>query len=404
MRSNKTRIRVDYAPLNVAVSMECLTPLSPALQVYNSAIDEYEPDRSLTPSQFWPMIMANANDGSWHNQYANSILTQMKWYVDGVDITTLQDWTNLYEIDNTAGNYRGAITIKRNVLPTQTFSLHFEGVLTDPRLGTQITVKSDEIILSTEDSSEDAYSLSIGDDQIIQYNPFKDKLHLYNYKVAHGLITATSAAEAAATDENAYLRQIPVTMFKAEVAMQSGYTIKLFRVNGPNSFTELSAGSDEVVAITPTAITLDLRLVTKSDYLIKAIITDSDRIAPQLQFSVNRVYQDYNCRPTNGTGINPGDIQRFDTAMCDSDGNVVECPANIIKIVWKTDSATITGQVHNEGQSTLFTIAKTGIGNRYDDDWLDIYVETEIKPMHKYAVDENGDFFTDENGNKFIFN
>ena len=203
MRSNKRRIRIDYAPLNVAVSMKCLTPLSPALQVYNAANGEYEPGRSLSPSTFWPMIIANANDGSWRNQYANSILTQMHWYVDGAEISTLPDWQNLYSIDDGPSSYRGAITIKRNVPPTQQFSLHFEGLLADPRLGTTIAIKSDPVVLSTEDASEDAYSLSIGDDQVIQYNPFKDKLHLYNYKVAHGLITAYAAAETAATDENA---------------------------------------------------------------------------------------------------------------------------------------------------------------------------------------------------------
>lgn len=405
MRSNKKRIRVDYAPLNLAVSVECTTPLSPAMQVFNAALQEYEPDRSLTPAVFWPMIMANANDGSWHNQYANSILTNMKWFVDGVDITTLQDWANLYSIDTGDGSYRGAITIMRNVPPTQQFSLHFEGEITDPRLGTVMTVISDPIVLSTQDASEDAFSLSIGDDQIIQYNPFKDKLHLYDYKVAHGLITASAANEAAAMDENAYIREIPVSLFQGETPVQSGYTLKLFRVNSPTSFTELTAGEGEVVSITATAITLDLRVVTKQDYLIKAIITNSERAAPQLQFSVNRVYQDYDCLPTNGTSINPGDIQRFDVAMVSSDGNVVENPENIIQIIWKTDSANITGQVHNEGEKTLFTLAKTGIGNNYNDDWLDIYTESEIKPQHDFATDgTNGDQFVDENGDKLIFN
>ena len=37
MRSNKKRIRIDYEPLNVAVSVACLTPASPAMQVYNAA-------------------------------------------------------------------------------------------------------------------------------------------------------------------------------------------------------------------------------------------------------------------------------------------------------------------------------------------------------------------------------
>lgn len=411
MISNKKRIRVDYAPLNLAVSIECLTPGSPAMQVYNSANDEYEPNRRLSPSTFWPMIMANANDGSWHNQYGNAVLTNMKWFVDGIEISLHPDWNGTlpdgrakYVIDNTDSNYRGSITLNENVSPDKQYSLHFEGKITDPRLGTVLDVVSDAFILSTQDVSEDSYSLSIGDDQIIQYNPFKDKLHLYDYKVAHGLITASAAAEAAAKDENAYIREIPVSLFQGSNRVTSGYSIKLYRVTGVNTFVELTAGTGEVVAITPTAITLDLRVVTKSDYLIKAIITDSARIEPQLQFSVNRVYQEFNCRPTNGTGINPGDVQRFDNAMVDSDGNIVDCPENIIRIIWKTDSATITELVHNEGEKTLFSLAKTGIGINYNDDWLDIYTEAEIKGQHDFAIDESGNQFVDENGNKLIFN
>lgn len=417
MISNKKRIRVDYAPLNLAVSVECVTPASPALQVYNADLDEsgeavgFEPDRELSPSKFWPVVVANAADGSWANQYANTVLTDMRWYVDGVLISRHPDFTGstsdgrpLYAIDEGGTSYRGSIEIRKNVLPGTRYALHFEGVVTDPRLGTNLTVVTDDFILSTEDKSEDAYSISIGDDQIIQYNPFKDRLHLYNYKVAHGLAAASPSAEAAATDENAYLRKVDVALYKAGKRMTSGYTLRLYRVNGANQFTELTDGTDEVVSVTATAVTLDLRLVEKSDYIVKAFVTDSARTEPMIQFSVNRVYQNYSCRPTNGTGINPGDIQRHDEAMVDSEGEVVECPASIIRILWRTDSAYLTNLLHNEGGTTTFTIAKTMMGENYDDDWLDVYTETEIKPVFRSAVDGDGNQLVDENGNRLIFN
>ena len=56
MQSNKKRIRIDYAPLNVAYSVQCTTPTSTALQVFNAAEGQYEPDREISPSQFWPEI------------------------------------------------------------------------------------------------------------------------------------------------------------------------------------------------------------------------------------------------------------------------------------------------------------------------------------------------------------
>ena len=56
-------------------------------------------------------------------------------------------------------------------------------------------------MLTTVDKSEDTYGLSIGDSQIIQYNPFLDKLLLYDYKVANNLISASTANRNAALDE-----------------------------------------------------------------------------------------------------------------------------------------------------------------------------------------------------------
>ena len=78
-------------------------------------------------------------------------------------------------------------------LRVKSFELYFEGLIADTRLGVNIPVKTDSIMLTTVDKSEDTYGLSIGDSQIIQYNPFLDKLLLYDYKVANNLISASTA-------------------------------------------------------------------------------------------------------------------------------------------------------------------------------------------------------------------
>ena len=412
MISNKKRIRVDYAPLNLAVSVECLTPTRPALQTYNGRVSpaEYEPDRRATGSEFWPQVFASASDGSWHHQYANNLLTEMHWYVDDIEISQHPDFQGnndlgnpKYSIDTSSSNYRGAITIRVNVPPEKQYSLRFEGVVADTRLGTLNPVKTDPFILSTEDVSEDAYSISIGDDQIIQYNPFKDKLHLYEYKVAHGIISASAASEAAATDENAYKRAIAVTVNRGPDVITTGFTLKLYRVNNVSSFTELTTADPEVLALSNTGFTLDLRLITKADYLVRAVLTDSTRPNPQIQFSVNRVYPNYNLEPTNGAAIMPSDIQRYDEVMAHADGNVVECPGSIIKMNWFTDTVEKTRMAHHEGEKTLFLIQTTGIGKTYEDDWMDVYVEGEIKPAYEVATDGT-DPFVDESGNILIIN
>lgn len=410
MKSSSKRIRIDYAPLNVAVSMECLTPNSPAMQVYNLTDGKgvYDPDREVEATVYCPRVLATAADGSWTDLRANKLLTETRWLVNGTDISTLADWTDKYSIDASASDTKGAITVKRNVSPDERYELRFEGVLADTRLGTRIPVTSDPVILSTETKGEDACSIALDDDQVIQYNPFKDRLLLYDYKVANGLAEASDEAKAAVTDKNAYLRAVGVTVFKGTSAVTDGVTLKLYRVSGADTRTEIAEGTEEYVSLASSggkfAVTLDLRVVTKADYMVVASIEGSSRPDLTAQFSVNRIAQRYAAQPTNGAGIMPGDTRRYDEVMVHSDGNMVERPESILKIDWYTDSAAKAGVWHNEGRITRFALDTTGIGSTYEDDWIDVYVDTEIKPAYSFAEDGSGNALTDESGNRLIFN
>ena len=45
IESEKKRIRKEFQPLTIAVSLKIMTPNSPANQVYNPVANEYDPDR-----------------------------------------------------------------------------------------------------------------------------------------------------------------------------------------------------------------------------------------------------------------------------------------------------------------------------------------------------------------------
>lgn len=122
-------------------------------------------------------------------------------------------------------------------------------------------------MLTTVDKSEDTYGLSIGDSQIIQYNPFLDKLLLYDYKVANNLISASTANRNAALDENSYERTIPLMVTKGVNKITTGYTIELYQVNSISSQTMLTTANHEIVALSLTSLTMDLRLVEKGGLL-----------------------------------------------------------------------------------------------------------------------------------------
>nr|WP_298672903.1 hypothetical protein [uncultured Prevotella sp.] len=404
MQTSKIRIRKDFAPLTVAVSIICKTPGSPMTQVYNAKANTYEPNRQLTPAVFMPLVHADASDGSLENPYDNTMLAQMKWLVNGLDITALPEWNGYYTIDTSNSNARGSIEITRNLTPNQRVELSFSGVIADNRLGVNIPITTDPVLLSTTDSSEDKYSISIAEDSIIQYDPFKDKLLLYDYKVGHNILEASDSARELAMNENSYKRTIPVTLHKGANECSEDYILKLFRVTGLTTTEEITAddNDNELDEITKTAISLDLRLVEKEDYVIIAYLGEKE--LARKQFGISRLYPVYQWRHTNSTSISPSDKERYDVAMVDCNGTVVECPADILKMVWMTDSATITGKEHNEGGTTLFMLKSTGIGNTYLDDWLDVYANVSQKPAYNIAVDESGNELVDESGNQLIFN
>lgn len=387
--SGRKRIRLVYEPLNVAVSIKCDMPY---VQSYSPMLDEYFPDRSSTPIAIQPIVSANASDGSWDKPNANAYLSDIKWYANDKDITTLTDWTGYFDIDMGQTETRGSITIKRNLQLTEQVSLRFEGSLNDPRMGDTIPISSDPIVLSTVEGVSATYSISLSEDTTIQYNPFTDKLLLYDYKVAHGLLSASSTAQSEADDNNSYNRVIRLTLYRGGLPQQSGFSVKLFAVNGSTQ-TEMTAGTDEVTGVSPIGIALDLRLVTKKDYIIRAYL-DGQEVAMK-QFSVGRVTPTFRCRPTNGTYILPNDTIRYDKVMVDYGNNIVECPGNILSIIWKTDTFSTKGVTFNEGQQTQFPLAKTYIGNSDNDSWIDVYTEATLKPAYSIAVDELGNTLTD---------
>lgn len=389
-------------------TLVCTTPSSPVTQVLNAKLGEYEPDRRLTPTAIHPDVVANASDGSWPVHQVNTLLADIKWLVNGVDISTIAAWQGLYRI-SLEGETRGDITINKNITPNESVELVFEATLPDNRFGINIPIRTEAITLSTTDKSEDSYSLEIGEDQVIKYNPFNDVLHRYEYKVSHGMQEENdNYLELAKDDINSYLRTIPVNLYQGKEMMSTEmYSIKLYQitgvVNGIAKLKELSTdNTEEIEEVTGDAVKIDMRLIDKRDYLVRAFV--DNKVVAEKQFSVNRVYPKFTIRPTNGTSIGVNDTERYDIAMVDCEGNIVDVPESIIKIIWKTDTQALTNIIHGEGADIVIQLINTGVGNTYNDDWIDVYCEGEQKEVMSVAVEPDGTEWTDEEGNNYIFN
>lgn len=393
---SKKRIRREYQPLVTAISLKVLTPASPAGQVYDPAQNEYNPDRSITPLNILPQVFADAADGSWTDHIANRLLASMKWFVNGVDIATLPAWTGVYSIETT-GDLRGTITILRNIPVEEKVELHFEAVIPDMRIGINIPVKTETILLSTIDKAKDTYQLSIGDDPVVKYNPFYDRLLMYDYKLSHGM---DAGQRSDAIDGNAYERTIPLLVTKGAQIVTTGYTVDVYRVTG-QTLTLLTTSDHEIISISLTAIIFDLRMIEKGDFLI--LIKEGTKEVARQQCSVARVYPVFSVEPASGVSINPGETLHRNVAMVHHNGEIVRIPEPILKLVWFTDTSNITGKEWQEGSKAVIDLTKTGLGDTYLDDWMDIYIMAEQKGAY-YGLTDGTNNYTDTAGNIYINN
>lgn len=412
MQTLKVRIRKDFAPLNVAVSIVNLNPQgSPMLQRYTERTQSFEPNHAISPLVLGIKSKFTAKESNGKIvEYSSADLAEMKWLLDGVDISTLKDWAEGTDYTiSTAIATKGMITIKKNFTPGYHHDLQLTAVLPDKRLGTRIQVATDPVTIGCDNSSEDKYSMDFGEDTSILYNPFLDLQARYDYMTAHGYAMSDKDKQEAEKCMDSYKRTIPVHVYRGSTMITTGYSVELYRVdgNGTKTLIPSPAESDmtEVVELATDKVVLDLRLVGSDNYSVVARSTADKRQLAEKQFSIGRVYPVYRLTPINGGDIAEGEESHYSEVQCMSNGRVIDHPERIIKIDWFTDTAKIThAGSHGEGDKVDIKLDRTGIGDTYEDDWLDIYNESKQKEEYSLAADADGTVFVDENGSPFIFN
>ena len=405
MRSKDNFINRVYEPLDVSQRLVCLTDGSPATQVYNTDTGEYEPNREITPTVVYPDIVAWASDNSWANKQCNSILDEMVWKVNGVDITTIASWKGKYEILQ-YGSMRGALKVMRNLTREEKSSLTFSAIIPDYRLQTRLKVNTEELVLSTYNKTEDTYGLSFGNADKILYNPFLDKLALYDYKVAHGLITFSNYDRNACYDGNQYERSVPLHVYKGVKEINTGYTVKVLKIVNANTLVDVSNGYSEVAKVTTSEVVFDLRAIDSGDYVIRIVV--GKNVVAQRQISFGRTYQDFEAEVLNLTAIYNDDKQKKHKALITIDKNVVECPESILEIKWFTQAIDVlnnatTEKYWNVGETVVYDIEKTGVGKTINDG-IHVLYDASFKGALQDAADKDGNVYTDADGNTYMFN
>lgn len=409
MKSNSIKIRKDFKPLTTSCSLITLTPNSPAIQVFDGNTNECVPDRIGTPTVICPFVNVSENQNTFRNGRVNDLLGTIEWTANGVPIVS---GVGGYTINTTdASSEKGSLTITKNVLPTERIILRFRGCIADTRLGINVWF-IDEITLSTRDLSEDKYNISIVGDPLIMYNPFKDKLLEYDYKVAQGIIAANSAVRASCIDSESYLRTINFNVYRGKTKLTSliGYNIRLYyRISG-NTYTPIySTDQDPSLISIDTAtfsVMFDLRLIEKMDYMLILTINGKEKI--NTQFGIRRLNVKVIGETACGADITPGSDYVYNKALVSIDGKIIRYPETYCTIGWKTEVYDVTNGIktvaHNEGEKAVISLAKTGIGDTDIDGWMNLYFNLTQKGAMRLLVDSDENYLTDESGNKLICN
>jgi len=396
-----------YEPLDVSMSLACITPGAPLLQVYGT--DGCAPDRSVVYSVVAPVIQAYAKDGSWDNRTSNIALVDMVWMsnADGSwkDISTMASWKGKYEIDTSSTTSRGNLTIKKNLGVNAKEQIRLSAYLYDYRTKTRLPVESDFITLSCIAKGEDTWGVGFTDAKNIVYNPFLDKLDLYDYKVANGLISDSTEARNACLDGNQYERTVPIDVYLGKSKKTSGYSLAVYRTDSGKEVALSVSQNGEMRSLTPISLTLDLRLVEAATYLVKCIV--DSKVVAQGSFSVSREYPPFDSPEfTNKASIAFGDIYRRQQAVFHYNNRIVEYPHRIIRMLWKTKatrseySETAT-KTWNEGDELRYNIQDSGIGELEDDKVVEIVAYGQ-KKAYDVATDASGNVYGNSSGNAYI--
>lgn len=406
------RVRRKFAPLNISVSVSCVN--GGLMQTYDGT--NYAPDRSLVAAALLPIVEADAKDGSWDSKRSNQALANMKWYANvksgsSMEWKSLSDiaaWSGLYEIDTTNTASRGTLTVKRNIAPSDSQQLYFEADLVDYRTNMTTHIRTEPVTLYSIDKAEDGYGMGIGLDDNMSYNPALDKLALYEFKVNNQLMEESTIEKTAAKDGNQYLRTIPINVYKGKSSISTGYTLEVYKTTPSNTKeTKVAVSTEssptELKILSLTEMSLDLRLIEKADYIIKAKV--GTNYVAQHQFSVARQNPTYNVEFMNKTPISWSDEKRCQKLLVHFANKLVEYPSRLLDIQWYTLADNAGGEditrTWQTGDMSKYAIADTGLGDT-EECYLEDQVEYSQKGVLETTADGEGNLLCDESGEALL--
>lgn len=412
MRSSIKHTRLDFEPLIISCSIACDTPASPLVQVSNALLNEYEPDRSITPCVIRPYVMVKDKDKVFPDGNANERLSieSIKWFLNGVNIADIPEFAGKYTILTASNELRGSLRLTRNIPVTEKYNITFEAKFEDWRRGKIETVQSNELSMYSTDIGEDLFRIDV-DTPITVYRPVLDNLFLYDWMVANNHIEAGNRA--AYKDSHSFERSITLLINSGGSTLgvlPASMSIEL-REKGSATKITVGATNPEVKAIGYPNIEFDLRLIEKAEYEV-SLMRNSKELS-KASFSIRREdYPIHECMPMFGSDISPHQVMYYNQAIINLKNMTLTYPEIYYRIEWFTE-ANIYDKVlntwksagerkHNIGRKLEIELVETGVGKTKNDNYFSVGFDVEARKAYGVATDSTGVAYTDSAGNNYI--
>lgn len=414
-QSERKHTRIDFSPLMLTCHLVCMTPDSPTAQVANSLLNEYEPDRSVSPTIIRPEVTVNDPDGIYASGVNNRNLASDKhvWTVNGVAIATVWKEGTDYSIIKDATSDNGSLKIMKNLAPGESASLKYEGVFNDFRTGTNYVVSADGMALTTTDKGESKWGCSV-DCEELTYDPLKDNLLLYEYLVANG--KATSGNRSAHVDGKCYERTVAVTLTKGTETLTSlpdGVTMRMVTRGTEQVVAGGDVNTPEVVSVGFPNISFDMRFVESAEYDVQFV--KDGRVITSVGISLRRamsVLTQYDVAV--GTDIAVGQETYNNHGIFATGDQHIYYPELYYDIQWWTqarnyNTTTSTYEYANRidrqaGESMTCSVDSLGLGLDRATAWMDVAMDIEERGACALLTSESEDvILTDESGNILVY-
>ena len=410
MRSHVKHTRLDFEPLIISCSIACDTPASPLVQVSNALLNEYEPDRSITPCVIRPFVIIKDKDGIFPEGNANAMLSpeSMKWMLNGVDIKDIPEFAGKYTILTTDNELRGSLRLTRNIPVTEKYNITFEAKLEDWRRGKIETVQSNELSMYSSDLGEDLFRINVAT-PIVVYNPINDNLFLYDWMLANNLIEAGNRQ--AYNDSHSFERKVSLLINSGENTLgilPAGLSIELKEKGGSTVTPE---SNPEVVSVGYPEIEFDLRLIEKKEY--EVVLLRGGKELSKSSFSIRREnYPIHECMPMFGSDISPHQEMYYNRAIVNLKDRSLTYPELYYRMQWFTEAniydKTLSRWIsagekkHNLGSRLEIALSETGVGVTKNNNYFSVGFDAEPFEAFAIATDSSGVAYTDSEGNKYI--